>query len=107
MSNEAKNEKYDKRRWRVPHKRATKYATDRKAGVHTAGPKEGQELNEFEKGIRSGYLQCQSDHAALFKYKDALARGKTKAQAKEAAIKPYEKPAKDAPKEKPAKPPKA
>jgi len=106
MSNEAKNEKYDKRRWRVPHKRATKYATDRKAGVHTAGPKEGQELNEFEKGIRSGYLQCQSDHAALFKYKDALARGKTKAQAKEAAIKPYEKPAKDA-KEKPGKPPKA
>jgi len=44
MSNEATNEKYDKRRWRVPHKRATKYATDRKAGVHTAGPKEGQEL---------------------------------------------------------------
>jgi len=35
-----------------------------------------------------------------------LAKGKTKAQAKEAAIKPYEKPAKDA-KEKPGKPPKA
>ena len=32
--------------------------------------------------MRSGYLQAQSDHAGLFKYKKALAEGKTKAEAK-------------------------
>jgi len=74
-----------KRRWSIPRKRATKYAADRKAKVHTAGPKEGKPLTDFEAGIRSGYLQCQSDHAAIYKYKKVLNEGGTKAEAKIAA----------------------
>ena len=71
------------RRWLTPNKRAGKYAEERKAKVHTHGPKEGKELTDFEAGIRSGYLQCQSDHAGLYKYKKAMNEGKTKSEAKE------------------------
>jgi hypothetical protein len=80
-----------KRRWSVPSKRAKKYADDRRAKVHTLGPKEGKPLTEYEAGIRSGYLQCQSDHASTFKYKDALSKGKSKQEAAAAAIAPYKK----------------
>ena len=76
-------DKYNRRRWSVPSKRAKGYAEDRKAKVHTYGPKEGKELTDYEAGLRSGYLQAQSDHAGIFKYKKALAEGKTKAEAKE------------------------
>ncbi len=76
-------DKYNRRRWSVPSKRAKGYAEDRKAKVHTYGPKEGKELTDYEAGMRSGYLQAQSDHAGIFKYKKALAEGKTKAEAKE------------------------
>ena len=58
------------------------YAEDRRAKVHTYGPKMGKELNDYEAGMRSGYLQCQSDHAGIYKYKKALAEGKSKAEAK-------------------------
>lgn len=71
----AKN--YNERRWSVPSKRAKGYAEDRKAKVHTYGPNEGKELTEYQLGMRSGYLQCQSDHAGLFKFKKALNEGKT------------------------------
>ena len=57
-------------------------AEERKARVHKHGPKEGKELTDYEAGIRSGYLQAQTDHAGLFKYKKALAEGKTKAEAR-------------------------
>ena len=60
----------------------TIYAADRKAKVHTYGPKEGKELTDYEAGMRSGYLQAQSDHAGMFKYKKALAEGKSKSEAK-------------------------
>ena len=43
---------------------------------------EGQELTEYEAGMRSGYLQCQSDHAGLFRYKQAMDAGLSKAEAK-------------------------
>lgn len=76
-------DRYNRRRWSVPSKRAKGYAEDRKAKVHTYGPKEGKELTDYEAGMRSGYLQCQSDHSGIFKYKKALAEGKTKAEAKE------------------------
>ena len=75
--------KYNKRRWAIPSKRAKGYAEERKAKVHMHGPKEGRELTDYEAGIRSGYLQCQSDHAGLYKYKKAISEGKTKAQARE------------------------
>ncbi len=83
--------KYNKRRWAIPTKRAKGYAGERKAKVHQRGPKEGQELTDYEAGIRSGYLQCQTDHAGLYKYKKALAEGKTKAEARELSQQKYKK----------------
>lgn len=74
--------KYNQRRWAVPTKRAKNYAAERKAKVHQHGPKEGRELTDYEAGIRSGYLQCQTDHAGLFKYKKAISEGKSKAEAR-------------------------
>lgn len=70
------------RRWSVPNKRAKSYADERKAKVHQHGQKEGKELTDYEAGMRSGYLQCQSDHSGIYKYKKALAEGKSKAEAK-------------------------
>lgn len=72
----------NERRWSVPSKRAKGYAEERKAKVHKWGRKEGKELTDYEAGIRSGYLQCQSDHAGTYKYKKALSEGKSKAEAK-------------------------
>lgn len=70
------------RRWSVPNKRAKSYADERKAKVHQHGEKEGKQLTDFEAGLRSGYLQCQSDHAGLFRYKEALDAGLSKPDAK-------------------------
>ena len=75
--------KYNQRRWAVPTKRAKGYADERRSKVHQRGPKEGQELTDYEAGIRSGYLQCQTDHAGLYKYKKALSEGKSKSEARE------------------------
>ena len=75
--------KYNQRRWAVPTKRAKNYAEERKSKVHQRGPKEGQELTDYEAGIRSGYLQCQTDHAGLYKYKKAISEGKSKSEARE------------------------
>ncbi len=70
------------RRWLIPNRRAKGYAEERRAKVHQRGQKEGKELTDYEAGLRSGYLQCQSDHAGLYKYKTALNEGKSKAEAK-------------------------
>ena len=75
--------KYNQRRWAIPSKRAKNYAAERKAKVHQRGPKEGRELTDYEAGIRSGYLQAQTDHAGLYKYKKAISEGKSKAEARE------------------------
>ncbi len=77
------NFRYDpnKRYWKVPKNRAENYAKELKAKVHTQGKYEGEQLTEKQKALRSGYLQCQSDHAATYKYKKALAEGKTKEEA--------------------------
>jgi len=77
----ADKSKYNERRWSIPSKRAKGYAEERKAKVHQHGQKEGKELTDFEAGLRSGYLQCQSDHAGTYIYKKALSEGKTKAEA--------------------------
>ena len=87
----ARPNKYRDGRWSVPSKRAKWYAADRKARVHTYGPKEGKELTDFESGIRSGYLQAQQDHAGMFKYKQALAEGKSKEEAREISRRPWKK----------------
>ena len=73
------------RRWFKPNKRAESYAQERKAKVHQRGEKEGKPLTDFEAGLRSGYLQCQSDHAGTYKFKKALSEGKSKAEAKKIA----------------------
>ena len=70
------------RRWLIPNKRAKGYAEERRAKVHQRGQKEGKELTDYEAGLRSGYLQCQSDHAGIYKYKKALGEGKSKTEAK-------------------------
>ena len=75
-------DKYNVRRWRKPSERAKGYAEERKAKLHKYGKKEGKELTDFEQGIRSGYLQAQSDQAGMFKYKKALAEGKSKEEAR-------------------------
>ena len=69
------------RRWQIPNKRAKSYADERKFKVHQHGEKEGKALTDYEAGLRSGYLQCQSDHAGAYKYRKALDEGKTKAEA--------------------------
>ena len=77
--------KNTERRWSVPSKRAENYALERKVKVHNRGKKVDQPLTDYEAGLRSGYLQCQSDHAGTYKFKKALADGKTKAEAKKIA----------------------
>ena len=67
-----------KMKWAVPHKRAKRWADERKARVHTSGKKEGQELTPYEAGMRSGYLQCQTDHAELYKFKQKKEASKAK-----------------------------
>lgn len=52
--------KYNRRRWQIPSKRAKGYAADRKAKVHTYGPKEGKELTDYEAGIRSGFFSVRA-----------------------------------------------
>lgn len=81
--------KYRDGRWTVPSKRAKAYAADRKARVHTYGPKEGQELTLFEAGMRSGYLQAQNDHAGMYKYGQARDAGYSKAEAGAMSRKPW------------------
>ena len=74
--------KYNQRRWAVPKKRAANYAEERKMKVHKHGPKKGRQLTDYEAGMRSGYLQCQTDHAGIFKYKKAIEAGHTKEEAR-------------------------
>ena len=45
----ANTDKYNKRRWAVPKKRAENYAQERKEKVHTHGPKEGKELTDYSR----------------------------------------------------------
>lgn len=86
-----KTTKYDQSRWVRPQVRAKNYAEERKAKLHKHGPKEGQSLTDYEAGMRSGYLQCQTDHAGMYKYKKALSEGKTKKEAAEISKKKSKK----------------
>lgn len=80
IHNMATNNK--ERKWSVPSKRAAGYASERRNKVHEHGAKEGKQLTDYEAGLRSGYLQAQSDHAGLYKYKKALGEGKSKSEAR-------------------------
>lgn len=76
-------------RWFRPRLRAKGYAEERKAKVHQRGEKEGQELTEYEKGLRSGYLLSQSDHAGQYKYGQARDAGFSKEEAGELSKRPW------------------
>ena len=78
---------FSKRRWTTPHFRAQRFAEERKLRVHKVGPKKGQELDDYNKGLRSGYLLCQSDHAGRYRYDQAIAEGKSKTEALEYSFK--------------------
>lgn len=84
-----KANKYRDGRWTVPSKRAKGYAEERRAKVHKWGQKEGQELTEYEAGMRSGYLQCQNDHGGAFKYGKARDAGFSKREAGMLSKKPW------------------
>lgn len=68
---------YSVRRWKKPSVRAGEYAEEKKLKVHKRGKKNGKELTDFESGLRLGYLQCQSDHAGMYKFKKAMSEGKS------------------------------
>ena len=86
----AKPSKYQRDgRWFKPRIRAKGYAEERKSGVHQRGEKEGQELTEYEKGLRSGYLLSQNDNAGMYKYGQARDVGFPKKEAGELSKKPW------------------
>ena len=70
------------RKWIKPSTRAEGYAEERKLGIHMRGDKKDEELDEYNKGLRSGYLLAQSDNAGMYKYKKALNEGKSPAEAR-------------------------
>ena len=75
-------ENKNERKWIKPSKRAGGYAEERKLGVHMRGKKKDEELDDYNKGLRSGYLLAQSDSAGMYKFKKALNEGKSVAEAR-------------------------
>ena len=69
------------RKWLSPKKRAQGYAEERKKGIHERGPNKDQPLDDYNKGLRSGYMLAQSDNAGLYRYKQAREAGFTKEEA--------------------------
>lgn len=74
---------YKERKWMKPSERAKGYAEERKLKVHKFGKKQGEELTDYDSGFRSGYLLCQSDHAGMFRYKQAMDATNDKKYAKQ------------------------
>ena len=66
------------RKWLRPSRRAKGYAEERKENRHKRGDKKGEELDDYNKGLRSGYLLCQSDHAGSYIYDKVLGETKDK-----------------------------
>ena len=62
--------------------RAKGYAEERKTGIHQRGDKKDQPLDDYNKGLRSGYMLAQSDNAGMHKYKKVRDAGGTKDEAK-------------------------
>ena len=69
------------RKWVNPSKRGAGYAEERKSGVHMRGPKENEPLDDYNKGLRSGYMLAQSDAAGMYRYKLARDAGFGKKEA--------------------------
>ena len=71
----------NERKWLKPSVRAKGYAEERKKGIHMRGNKKDQPLDDYNKGLRSGYMLAQSDNAGAFKYRKAMQAGATKEEA--------------------------
>ena len=69
------------RKWMKPSKRAKGYAEERKSGIHHRGKNKDKPLDDYNKGLRSGYILAQSDNAGMHKYKVARDKGATKEEA--------------------------
>ena len=69
------------RKWMKPSERAKGYAEERKSGIHHRGKNKDKPLDDYNKGLRSGYMLAQSDNAGLFRYKQAMEAGYTKEEA--------------------------
>lgn len=80
-ASEAPKRDYSERRWMRPTKRAKGYAEERKSKVFKYGDRQGEELDDYRKGLCSGYLLCMSDHAGVYKFKKAIAEGKSAEEA--------------------------
>ena len=69
------------RKWLKPSRRAKGYAEERKAGIHLRGDKKDQPLDDYNKGLRSGYMLAQSDNAGMYRYQMARNAGFSKEEA--------------------------
>lgn len=71
------NRTYDntRRKWLKPSKRGAGYAEERKLGVHQRGKNKGKPLDDYNKGVRSGYMLAQSDNAGMYRYMEAKKAG--------------------------------
>lgn len=69
------------RKWMKPSERAKGYAEERKSGIHHRGKNKDKPLDDYNKGLRSGYMLAQSDNAGMHKYKVARNAGGTKEEA--------------------------
>ena len=71
------------RKWLKPSRRAKGYAESRKKGIHLRGDKKDQPLDDYNKGLRSGYMLAQSDAAGMYRYKMARDAGLEKKEAQQ------------------------
>ena len=67
--------------WRKPTDKAQECVDSIKQGIHVRGKKKDQPLSEYEKGRCSGYLNCMSDNAGMYRYKKAMNKGATQQEA--------------------------
>ena len=74
-------ENNNQRKWLKPSTRAAGYAEERKSGIHMRGKKKDQPLDDYNKGLRSGYMLAQSDNAGMYRYKQARDAGLTREEA--------------------------
>ena len=56
------------KRWNNPHKTGERMYKEKRRGVHLEGEKAGQDLTEYEKGVRAGYLEANHDHVGMYHF---------------------------------------
>ena len=84
----------NERKWLKPSVRAKGYAEERKMGIHQRGKNKDKPLDDYNKGLRSGYMLAQSDNAGMYRYKKARDAGLNKVEAAEYSRKKGKEPPK-------------